>query len=133
MYYKKNRIFDSFCWHYDDTKTLPQNTNILSSNNKSKIQSISFVNKESKIWAVQYHPEFNPLWMSGLMNQREQVLLDEGIYKNQEEFNKYKNFFSDIETYAHKKNALNITDDLINEKKHTIELSNWVNFIKDSN
>jgi len=133
MYYKKNKIFDSFCWHYDDAKTLPKNTTILASNKKSKIQSISFVNNQSKIWAVQYHPEFNPLWMSGLMNQRKKILLEEGVYRNNEEFDLFKYFFSDTKKNESKKESLNISDDLINEKKHSLELINWINFIKDSN
>ncbi len=131
MYNKKSKIFDSFCWHYDDTKTLPENTNILASNKKSKVQSISFINNQSKIWAVQYHPEFNSSWMSGLMNQREKILLEEGIYKNKEEFNSYKYFLSNTEKYENKRQVLKITDDLINEKKHSLELINWINFIKD--
>ena len=46
MYKGKKKIFDSFCWHYDDTEFLPQNTSVLASNLKSKIQSISFINNE---------------------------------------------------------------------------------------
>ncbi len=133
MYYGKNSTFDSFCWHYDDAELLPENTTVLASNEKSKVQAISFKNKDSKIWAVQYHPEFDPVWMSGLMNQREKVLLGEGIYKNQEEFNSYKNFFSNVKKFDDQKNLLKISNSLINEKLHTIELSNWLNYIESTN
>ena len=68
--------------------------------------------------------------MSGLMNQREKVLLEEGIYKNQGEFSSYKNFFSNVKKFYDQKNHLNISNNLINEKLHTIELSNWLNYIK---
>ena len=129
MYYGKNSTFDSFCWHYDDTEILPENTTVLASNEKSKIQAISFRNNNSIIWAVQYHPEFDPLWMSGLMNQREKVLLEEDIYKNQEEFSSYKNFFSNVKKFYDQKNHLNISNNLINEKLHTTELLNWLNYI----
>ena len=131
MYYGKNSTFDSFCWHYDDTEFLPENTTVLASNEKSKIQAISFRNKNSIIWAVQYHPEFDPVWMSGLMSQREKLLLDEGIYNNQEEFDSYKNYFSNIEVFNDQKIPLNISDNLINQKMHTLELSNWLNFLKN--
>ena len=131
MYYGKNKTFDSFCFHYDDTEILPENTTILASNEKSKIQAISFTNKNSQIWAVQYHPEFDPVWMSGLMNQREKLLLDEGIYSNQEEFDSYKSYFSNIELLNDQKILLNISDNLINQKMHTLELSNWLNFLKN--
>ena len=130
MYYGKSKIFSSFCFHYDDTEILPENTTLLASNENSKIQAISFTNKNSKVWAVQYHPEFDPVWMSGLMSQREKVLLEEDIYRNKEEFDSYKNYFSDIETFNDQKTPLNISDNLINQKMHTLELSNWLNFLK---
>jgi len=131
MYYGKSKTFSSFCFHYDDTETLPVNTTILASNENSKIQAISFTNENSKVWAVQYHPEFDPVWMSGLMNQREKILLDEGIYNNRDEFDSYKNYFSNIEKYNDQKISLNISDNLINQKMHTLELSNWLNFLKN--
>jgi len=131
MYCGKSKTFSSFCFHYDDTETLPENSTILASNEKSKIQAISFINGNSKVWAVQYHPEFNPVWMAGLMSQREKLLLEEGIYNNQEEFDSYKNYYSNIEMFKDQKNPLNISDNLINQEMHTLELSNWLNFLKN--
>ena len=73
---------------------------------------------------AEYSALMNPVWMSGLMSQREKVLLEEGIYRNKEEFYSYKNYFSDIETFNNQKTPLNISDNLINQKMHTVELSN---------
>ena len=42
-----------------------------------------------------------------------------------------KNYFSNIEKYNDKKVSLNISDNLINQKMHTLELSNWLNFLKN--
>ena len=131
MYDGKNKNFDSFCWHYDEAEILPENTTILASNKKSKIQAICFNKEKSKIWAVQYHPEFGPSWMSGLMNQRQEVLLDEGIYENQEELNSHKQFFSNNKIFNDKKNQLNISDHLLNENMHSLELSNWLNSLRN--
>ena len=69
----KDRVFDAFCWHYDDTETLPSNAKILASNQKSEVQSVTFDINDSNIWAVQYHPELDPLWIAGLMKQREEI------------------------------------------------------------
>ena len=69
--------------------------------------------------------------MSGLMSQREKILLDEGIYNNQEEFDSYKNYFSNIKKFNDQKISLNISDNLINQKLHTLELLNWLNFMKN--
>ena len=74
LYKNKPKVFDSFCWHYDEVKNLPNDTKVLSSNEKSSIQSIVFSREKSEIWAVQYHPEFNPKWISGLMKQRKSLL-----------------------------------------------------------
>jgi len=60
--------------------------------------------------------------MSGLMNQREKLLLDEGIYSNQEEFDSYKSYFSNIELLNDQKILLNISDNLINQKNAYIRI-----------
>ena len=42
MYENKPKIFDSFCWHYDEVQVLPHNSKILSYNHKSSVQALSF-------------------------------------------------------------------------------------------
>ena len=96
LYKNKPNNFDSFCWHYDEVETLPLDTKVLSSNKKSLVQSIVFTRGKSEVWAVQYHPEFDPKWISRLMKQRESLLLEEGIYKNSEEFNQLCSFLSEV-------------------------------------
>ena len=130
MYIGKRKNFDAFCWHYDEAISLPKNTIVLASNQKSKIQAISFTNNESKIWAVQYHPEFNPLWMSKLMSQREQILLKEGVFKDKKEFDSFRHFFSSTNRSNNQKKVLKISDDLMNEQFHSIELFNWLSDIR---
>jgi len=133
MYFGKSSKFESFCWHYDEAEFLPENTTILASNDKCNIQAINFKKNKSNIWAVQYHPEFNPIWMSGLINQREKILLDQGIYKDQEELDSYKIFLSDIDKNKDKKNLLGISNNLLDEKLHSLELLNWLNALKNLN
>ena len=126
MYVGKSKKFDSFCWHYDEAEYLPINTKILASNFKSKIQAISFQNKDSNVWAVQYHPEFNSIWMSGLMNQRKDILLKEKIFNNKNDFTLHNKLF--LNKYDNDKvEDLNISNTLLDEKMHTLELKNWLN------
>ena len=129
LYKNKPKIFDSFCWHYDEVQNLPSQTKVLSSNEKSSIQSIVFSRDKSEIWAVQYHPEFDPKWISGLMKQRELLLLEEGIYENSEQFNQLCFYLSNIEKYKDQKNQLSISDTLINQEIHTLELANWLQYL----
>ncbi len=126
LYKDKPKIFDSFCWHYDEVENLPINTKVLSSNKMSSIQSVSFFRDKSEIWAVQYHPEFDAKWISGLMKQREDLLYNEGIYSNYEEFNLLSSFLSDIKKNKSINNKLAISETIINSKIHTLELSNWL-------
>lgn len=131
LYLNKPKIFDSFCWHYDEVEKLPSETNILSSNEMSAIQSIVFSRGKSEIWAVQYHPEFDPKWISGLMQQRKLLLLEEGVFQNSKQFKKLYTYLSDIERYQYQKNQLLISDTLINTEIHTLEISNWLKNLKN--
>ena len=125
MYKSKNKVFDAFCWHYDDTENLPYNASILASNEKSKVQSIDFNINDSNVWAVQYHPEFDPLWIAGLMKQREDILLKEKAFSEKKFFDEELEFFSNYKTNQEEK-YLKKYKDLTNINSHTLELSNWI-------
>ena len=125
MYKNKNKNFDAFCWHYDEAEILPNNCQVLASNNKSEFQSISFKYDNSSVWAVQYHPEFNPSWMAGLMSQRKEILLENKIYENSLDFENEKNIFENHSDLSLKETQNYI--DVIDENKHSLEISNWLN------
>ena len=129
MYKNKPKIFDSFCWHYDELENLPLESKVLSFNDKSSVQSLVFSRGKSDIWAVQYHPEFNPKWIAGLMKQRESLLLNECIYSNTKEFNKVYNFLSNLNEFKDKKNELSISKTILDSKIHTLELANWCEYL----
>ena len=126
MYKNKNKQFNAFCWHYDEAEILPENTVVLASNDKSDFQSISFKVENSKIWAVQYHPEFNPEWIAGLMAQRKDILLENNIYDSSSDFEKEKNIFQNYKEIDD--NLLHEYIDVIDDKKHSLEISNWLEY-----
>ena len=129
MYKNKNKTFDALCWHYDDTETLPVNSKVLAFNEKSKFQSISFTNKNSKVWAVQYHPEFNPFWISKLMMQRKDILLSNKIYNSITEFENEKSIFENYNKIDLNKNKNKKYRDLFDTSYHSLEISNWLDTI----
>ena len=90
-----------------------------------------FSRDKSEVWAVQYHPEFDPKWISGLMKQRKLLLLEEGVYSSSKEFNKINSFLSNIDTFKDNKNYLSISETILNSSIHTIEISNWLKNIKN--
>ena len=126
MYKNKNSKFNAFCWHYDEAEILPKNTKVLASNNKSKFQSICFDVNNSQVWAVQYHPEFSPNWMAGLMSQRKDILLQNNIYKSSFEFENEKTIFQNQSKVD--KRLFEKYMDLIDQTKHSLEISNWLEF-----
>ena len=130
MYKGKDSVFNAFCWHYDDTETLPSNAKILASNNKSEVQSVIFDINDSNIWAVQYHPEFDPEWIAGLMKQREDILLKEGDFNEKKCIDEEMNYFLNYKNLDHQINKDKYKD-LINIKTHTLELSNWIKNLKN--
>ena len=127
IYINKPRIFDSFCWHYDEVEELPINTSILSSNYMSDVQAVAFTKGKSDIWAVQYHPEFDSKWIAGLMKQRKSLLLEEGIYESSDKFDTLYSYLSDIKKFKDLKTKLSISKSLIDEGVHSKEISNWLN------
>ena len=132
MYKNKPEKFNSFCWHYDEIENLPNQTTVLSSNEKSNVQSFFFTKEKSEVWAVQYHPEFNPKWMSGLMLQRKEVLLNQKIFSSEAQFEKLYLYLSNIKKYEYLRKELLIPDSIIFENIHTIELKNWLNYLKNN-
>jgi GMP synthase-like glutamine amidotransferase len=130
MYKGKEGVFDAFCWHYDDTENLPPNAKILASNNKSAVQSVAFDIDQSSVWAVQYHPEFDPSWIAGLMKQREDILLKEGAFTEKKYFDEELNFFLNYKNMDDKTNKDKYKD-LINISQHTLELFNWISNLKN--
>ena len=129
LYRGKKNSFDAFCWHYDEAESLPENSIVLSSNAKSKIQSVVFERGQSQVWAVQYHPEFDPSWIAGLMDQRKEILLGENAYNSEREFMDQKNYFDNYINLQDRKFEEKYSD-LIEEKMHTLELANWIEYLK---
>ncbi len=128
LYRGKNKSFDAFCWHYDEAEFLPENSEVLSYNKKSKVQSVVFKRNLSSVWAVQYHPEFDPNWISGLMKQRQEILLKEKAFKSKKDLIDLTHFLNNFKK-SKNKNFIKKYSDLLNEKKHTLELINWLEFL----
>ena len=64
------------------------------------------------------------------MKQREDILLKEGTFNEKKYFDKELNFFLNYKNLDDKINQDEYKD-LINIRKHTLELSNWINNLKN--
>ena len=64
------------------------------------------------------------------MKQREDILLNEGAFTEKKYFDEELYFFSNYKKIDDKINQEKYKD-LINISKHTLELSNWINNLKN--
>ena len=132
MFFNKPKIFDAFCWHYDEIKSVPSNSTILASNNHSSVQALTFKLDRSEFWGVQYHPEFSPEWMIGLMKLRKQTLLEKKIFINENEFKKMIQVLFDISNNKNISSENKINNSIIERSIHYLEIKNWLNFLETS-
>ena len=132
MFNNKPKTFDAFCWHYDEIKSVPSNSTILASNDHSLIQALTFKLDRSDFWGVQYHPEFSPEWMIGLMKLRKQTLLESKIYNSENEFNQMIQVFFDISNNKNISFEKNINKSIIERNIRYLELKNWIKFLQIS-
>ena len=94
---------------------------------------MSFIRNKSEVWGVQYHPEFNPDWISGLMLMRKSVLIEKKIYQSEKEFqNIYDYLFNTQKIEQPSYNNFGISDTLIEEKLRYREIDNWLKYLKTS-
>ena len=132
MYLNKPKKFDALCWHYDEVKSVPSNSTILASNDHSDIQALTFKVDRSEFWGVQYHPEFSPKWITGLMKLRKQVLLEKRIYKDEDEFQNMIQALLDISENKNISSDIDINNSIIERNIHYLELKNWLNYLEIS-
>ena len=131
MYTDKPRIFDAFCWHYDEIHTIPKDSDVLAYNDHSLIQALTFKRDKAEFWGVQYHPEFDPLWISKLMKLRKKNLLDNNIFNDKESFH----FMSQLLLEISKKNNVSskfINKSITDKNIHYLEIKNWLQCLKKS-
>tara|TARA_B100001250_G_scaffold379514_1_gene370251 strand:+ start:577 stop:1368 length:792 start_codon:yes stop_codon:yes gene_type:complete len=117
LYSSKLNKFTTPAFNHDEVHVPPENSTLLASDKINKFMALQFNVGKSKIWGLQYHPEIPYSYMIKLIKFRSKALIDKKIFKNIEEVN------SHIETI--KEAEINLQDDI-----RTIELKNWLNYIK---
>ena len=130
MYKGKINRFDAFCSHLDEIESVPSESNILSTNEHSKVQSLSFKINGAEFWGTQYHPEFNFNIMSRILSARKSILVSENIFDNENHADKIISIMENLDKEQNSYKELNIGQDILNKKIRNKELYNWINFIE---
>ena len=117
IYSTKPEKFTTPAFNYDEVETPPKNSILLASDKINKFLGLHFYVGKSEIWGLQYHPEIPYDYMIKLIKQRSKGMLNKNIFKIQDEINQHINSIE--------KEKLNLSDE-----SRTIELKNWLNYLK---
>ena len=120
LYSSKPNKFTSPGFNFDEVEIPPNNAVLLATDKINKFQALHFKVGNSEIWGLQYHPEIPYDYMIKLIKHRKQRLLNTKSFKNEKEIQKH------IASIEQEKNKL--TDEM-----RTLELKNWLNYLKESN
>ncbi len=80
LYRDKKTVFDAWISHDDEITHLPPGAVSLSSNDFTRVQSVSVTHSQGTFWALQYHPEYDLHEMARLIYCRKQKLVDKGFF-----------------------------------------------------
>ncbi len=130
MYKDKIYKFDAFCSHLDEIESIPSESNILSTNEHSKVQALSFKFNNAEFWGTQYHPEFNFNIMSRILSARKSILVSENIFHDETHADKVISIMENINGEQNDCKELNIGEDIMNRNIRNKELYNWINLIE---
>ena len=120
IYLSKPEKFTTPAFNYDEVEVPPKNSILLASDKINKFQALHFFVGKSEIWGLQYHPEIPYDYMIKLIKHRSKGMLEKNVFKSQDEIDQHINSIE--------KANFNLSDDA-----RTIELKNWINYLKNNN
>ena len=117
LYSSKLNKFTAPAFNHDEVVITPNNSVLLASDKINKFMALKFNVGRSNIWGLQYHPEIPYEYMIKLIKHRSKSLIDKKIFEDGNQLN------SHIKVIEEAKKKLK--DDI-----RTLELKNWLNYIK---
>ena len=115
IYKNKRDIFTTPAFNFDEVIELPEGAELLSSDSVNRVMGIYFKSGQSEIWGVQYHPDYEYWQMVNLSNARKDRLLNNNIFKNEDEFEKHVKYIEEQD---------------LDFNNRTHEVRNWLNNLK---
>src|SRR6056300_514301 len=115
IYKNKKDIFTTPAFNYDEVIELPKGAKLLASDTINRVMAIYFKSGQSEIWGVQYHPDYEYWQMVNLSNARKDRILNNNIFKNEDEFEKHVKYIEEQD---------------LDFNNRTHEVRNWLNNLK---
>ncbi len=125
----KPRVFNAFISHDDEVTSLPPDSEVLASNDFTRIQAAAITHRKGTFWATQYHPEYDLREMARLIVAREEKLVSEGFFQDGEDLSEYVAKLEKLHMEPERKDLrwqLDIGDEVLSQETRRAEFSNWM-------
>ena len=119
IYKNKKFKFTSPAFNYDEVCEIPSGATLLASDKVNKVMALYFTEGKSKIWGLQYHPDYEYWQMINLSSARKERLISNNYFKDVNEFNKHVSFLKEEEK-------------ILKFDDRTCEIKNWLDIIKNN-
>ncbi len=130
----KPDVFDAFEMHLDEVVELPKNTEILASNDHTKVQALEVYAGKGSFFGTQYHPEYNLFEMARLLKARAEALVKEKFFQDTNQVVEYADKLNQLHQNPNSlelSKELNIGNGVLDPQIKEQELRNWLNYIED--
>mgnify|MGYP001182958601 CR=1 FL=1 len=117
IYKNKQQTFTTPAYNFDEVFEIPEGATLLSSDKINKIMGLYFKSGNSKIWGLQYHPDYEYWQMINLSSGRKDRILENNHFNNETEFQNHLDFIKN-------------EDKKLDFENRTCEVRNWLNYIK---
>ena len=117
IYKDKKLKFTSPAFNYDEVCEMPHGATLLSSDKVNSVMGIYFKSGKSKVWGLQYHPDYEYWQMINLSSARKEKIIENNHFDNENDFQKHLEFIKEEDKKSDFKNR-------------TCEVKNWLDIIK---
>ena len=125
----KGPSYDAPCIHYDEVTRLPDGATLLASNSHSRIQAAIIPVGQSKVWAAQYHPEFDLRHLAKLYTLYAEDMIGQGFFADDAALERYTGqmlALANAPDDAATAWQLGIDADILNDQRRRSEIIAWM-------
>ena len=117
IYRNKKINFSTPAFNFDEVFEMPEGAILLASDDVNKVMGVYFKSRNSEIWGLQYHPDYEYSQMVNLSNERKDRMIANKNFKDENDFQNHMNFIKD-------------EDKKLDFENRTCEVKNWLDIIK---